>query len=431
LDRLNNNPLFINRIARLATLPSWTGSNSRGILDGRESMRIQPGRPAMIVYVTTQGSRVVREGRHLIVRLGDDIHHTLFIGKLEQLVLCGNITLTTPALSLLLREGIDTVFLRQDGRYRGRLAGAEQKNVYLRRRQFQLTLDDAFCLSTARRIVQGKLCNMITILQRIKRTRQSDAAEGAVRSVRALLDRLTTADQLDIVRGFEGAASARYFEGLRQGLDDDFGFRKRVRRPPTDPVNSVLSLIYTFLINRVYAAVRLAGLDPYPGVLHTLDYGRHSLPLDLVEEFRAPLGDALTLALFNLRILKKDDFYVFDPPVPPLLERQETPIDAVIRDPLGKMSALEDEQEMFDLPEQALPEPAGEVEGRQGKGAVRLQPAAFKKVITAFEKKMQTEFHHPLAERRMTYADAMIFQSRQYRRLVEGEALEYYPLLLR
>lgn len=385
----------------------------------------------MIVYVTVQGARVVREGRHLLVRLGDDIHHTLFIGKLEQLVLCGNITLTTPALSLLLREGIDTVFLRQDGRYRGRLASAEPKNVLLRRRQFQLTCDDAFCLAVARDIVRGKLSNMLTILQRIKRSRRSDAAEGAAGSVRALLDKLGEAKDLDTLRGLEGAASARYFEGLRQGLDDDYGFRKRVRRPPTDPVNSVLSLIYTFLINRVYAAIRLAGLDPYPGVLHSLDYGRHALPLDLVEEFRAPVGDALTLALFNLRILKKDDFYVFDPPVLAIPVIEDAPIDAAVRDPLGKMSSLEDEDELFDLPAQVLPETTGDVEGRQGRGAVRLHSAAFKKVITAFEKKMQNEFYHPLAERRMSYTDALIFQARQYRRLIEGEATEYHPLLLR
>lgn len=385
----------------------------------------------MIVYVTVQGSRVIREGRHLLVRLGDDIHHTLFTGKLEQLVLCGNITLTTPALSLLLREGIDTVFLRQDGRYRGRLAGAEPKNVLLRRRQFQLTFDDAFCLAVARDIVRGKVSNMLTILQRIKRTRQSNAADSAAGSVRTLLVKLGDAGNLDTLRGLEGAASARYFEGLRQGLDDDHGFRKRVRRPPTDPVNSVLSLIYTFLINRVYAAIRLAGLDPYPGVLHTLDYGRHSLPLDLVEEFRAPLGDALTLALFNLRILKKEDFYVFDPPVLAIPVAADAPIDAAVRDSLGKMSSLEDDDEIFDMPAQVLPETVDDVEGRQGRGAVRLHPAAFKKVITAFEKKMQNEFYHPLAERRLTYSDALIFQARQYRRLIEGEVAEYHPLLLR
>lgn len=385
----------------------------------------------MIVYVTTQGSKVVRQGRHLLVTLGTDIHHTLFINKLEQLILCGNITLTTPALSLLLQEGIDTVFLRQDGRYRGRLATTEPKNVYLRKRQFLLTEDAGFCRAAARRIVQGKLCNMMTILQRIKRTRRDSSSEHAVRAVRNLLHKLDETQEVDSIRGLEGAATARYFEGLRAGLDEDFGFYKRVRRPPTDPVNSVLSLVYTFLINRMYAAVRLAGLDPYPGVLHSLDYGRHALPLDLVEEFRAPLGDALTLALFNLRVLKKDDFYVFDPPVMQLPETEDSTIDCAIQDPLGSMSPTDDDQDLFDLPAQEIVEGHADAEGRQGKGAVRLHPKAFKKVINAFEKKMLTEFHHPRAERRMTYTEALNFQARAYRRLVEGEISEYHPLLLR
>ncbi|MDY0261384.1 CRISPR-associated endonuclease Cas1 [Syntrophotalea acetylenica] len=386
---------------------------------------------AMIVYVTAQGSQVVREGRHLLVRQEETVYHTLFIHKLEQLVLCGNVTLTPGALNLLLRENVDTVFLRLDGRYKGRLALDEQKNVFLRRRQFQLVDDIAFCMGTAGRIVQGKLLNMVTVLQRIKRTRSSSGAEAAVQGVRKILARLPEVEGLDVLRGMEGQASACYFAGLRHGLDEDFGFRKRVRRPPTDPVNSVLSLLYTFLINRMYAAVRLAGLDPYPGVLHALDYGRQALPLDLVEEFRAPLADTVALALFNLRALKKEDFYVLQPPEPLLPQQPETDLDAVAHDPLGQRTELEDDEELFDMPDQQLEPPIDEIEGRKGKGAVRLVPAAFKKVINAFEKKMQTEFFHPGAQRRMSYADALVFQARQYRRLVEGEAGEYHPLLFK
>lgn len=385
----------------------------------------------MIVYVTRQGSRIIREGRHLLVKHEEDICHTLFIHKLDQLVICGNVTLTPPALWLLMRENIDTIFLRLDGRYKGRLAVAEPKNVLLRRRQFALSDDAAFCLAAARKMVQGKLLNMSTVLQRIKRTRQGNGAENAVHGVRRMLDRMSTVDNLETLRGLEGQASACYFAGLRFGLDEDFGFHRRVRRPPTDPVNSVLSLLYTFLINRMAAAVRLAGLDPYPGVLHALDYGRQALPLDLVEEFRAPLADTVALALFNLRVLQQKDFYVHQPPELPLPARVTDDLDAVARDPLGKMSDLEDEAEVFDLPDQQLDPPADEVEGRQGKCAVRLHPEAFKKVVAAFEKKMQTEFHHPVAERRLTYAESLVFQARQFRRLVEGEAAEYHPLLLR
>lgn len=389
----------------------------------------------MIVYVTTQGARVVREGRHLLVTKGSDVCHTLFVSRLEQLVLCGNITLTTPALDVLMREEVDTVFLRQDGRYRGRLASSESKNVYLRKRQFQLCDDPQFCLEVARSIVRGKLGNMLTVLQRVKRTRRKVSPEAAISAIRELLLKLPEQERLDSVRGIEGAAAARYFEGLRAGFDEDHGFYKRVRRPPTDPVNSVLSLLYTFLINRMYAAIRLAGLDPYPGVLHALDYGRHALPLDLVEEFRAPLADALTLALFNLKVLQHRDFYIFDPPVLDLPQPQQTPLELAVLDPLGRMSATDDEANdndpLFDLPEQNITTGDADMTGRYGKGAVRLHSGAFKKVINAFEKKLQTQFHHPLAERRMSYAEAMVFQARYYRRVVEGEVAQYQPLLLR
>lgn len=387
--------------------------------------------PLMIIYVTTQGSHISREGRHLLVRKDQDICHTLFPHKLEQLVLCGNVSLSPAALGLLLRAGIDTVFLRLDGRYKGRLAQDEPKNVHLRRRQFLLCDDENFCLGVARPMVRGKLQNMLTLLQRIKRTRNSSQAENASRGVQNILAKLDQAGSLDQLRGYEGQGSALYFGGLRFGLDQDWGFTRRVRRPPTDPVNSLLSLLYTFLINRMVAAVRLAGLDPYPGVLHRLDYGRQSLPLDLVEEFRAPLADAVALALLNLRVLQRQDFYVHNPPELPLPSRQADELDAVAQDPLGAMSETEDDEELFDLPDQQLDTPTDDAQARQGKNAVRLHPAAFSKVVKAFEKKLQSEFHHPLAEKRMTYSEALAFQARQYRRVIEGELAEYPPFLLR
>jgi len=155
------------------------------------------------------------------------------------------------------------------------------------------------------------------------------------------------------------------------------------------------------------------------------------LPLDLVEEFRAPLADTVALALLNLRVLQREDFYVHTPPELPLPSRQQDELDAVARDQLGAMSETEDDEELFDLPDQQLDAPTDEAQARQGKNAVRLHPPAFRKVVKAFEKKLQTEFHHPVAERRMTYAEALAFQARQYRRVVEGELAEYQPFLLR
>ena len=388
----------------------------------------------MVVYVTTQGSRIIREGRHLLVKKGDDTYNTLFIYKLEQLVLFGNISLTPPALKLLLRENIDTVFLRLDGRYQGRLAAAEPKNVFLRKRQFALTDDSGFCLRVARNIVFGKLINMATVAQRIQRTRDAKFAGEVAGQIRLVIRRLDAATSLDELRGMEGHASALYFSALRLGFDKDWGFRKRMRRPPTDPVNSILSLLYTFIMNRAYAAVRIAGLDPYPGVFHALDYGRHSLPLDLVEEFRSIIADTLTLALFNLGVVKEGDFYQVEPPPRLIEDCGDTLIDSACNDALGRMT-MDDEDEdedVFDLPEQQMSDVTGdEAEVRDARRAVKLYPPAFGRVLKSFEKKIMTEFYHPLAGKKMNYAEAMIFQARHFRQVIEGEAAEYQPLLLK
>ena len=386
----------------------------------------------MIVYVTTQGARIVREGRHLLVKKENDTYHTLFTYKLEQLVLMGNVIITPPALKLLLRENIDTVFLRVDSRNLGRLASAEPKNVFLRRRQFALAEDSTFCLPVARSIVLGKMANMATVLNRISRTRKQGAAAAAADTIRKLARRSDGASDLEQLRGFEGAASATYFQSLSLGLNQNLGFTKRVRRPPTDPVNAVLSLLYTFLINRAYAAVRVAGLDPYPGVLHSLEYGRHSLPLDLVEEFRTLVADTLTLSLFNLGVLKEEDFYRLAPPqsiAPTSGVVADATIDLACQDALGMMS-VSAEEDVFDLPDQRLDE-VEETPERAGRIAVRLHPAAFIRMIKAFEKKINTEFFHPQAEKKLTYGEAMIFQARHYRQVIEGEAAHYQPLLLK
>lgn len=378
----------------------------------------------MIAYVATQGARIVREGKRLLVRKDSDIHHTLFIWKLEQLFVFGNVSITPPALGLLLREGVDTVFLRADGRYLGRLAPEPQANVFLRKRQFQLTDDPVFTLNMAKAVTEGKIQNQATVLARIKRARNLAQAREAADELRRLARKLQDATDLDTVRGLEGAAAARYFKTLPLGLTKDFGFSKRVRRPPTDPVNAVLSLLYTLLINRCHAAVRCAGLDPQPGALHSLEYSRNALPLDLVEEFRPILADTLTLALFNLGILDWGDFECRHPA--PAQPEPPDPLETAVNDPLGRMS-MEDATDLTDLPGEQLPP----TPDRPDKPAMLLSPSALRRVLAAFSKKLETTFFHPVAEKEVTYGQSLEIQARLYRRAVEGQAVTYQPLLLR
>lgn len=387
----------------------------------------------MVVYVNTQGARITREGRHLIVRKEGEIHHTLFVYKLQQLVVMGNVTVTPQALKLLLKESIDTVFTTLDGRYVGRLAGGEMKNVFLRKRQFQLADDEPFRVSVAREIVSGKIANMNTVLNRIERNHRSDEIRRAASILHNILNKVPRAENIDTLMGYEGNASAVYFPAYAKGFRNNPGFTRRVRRPPTDPVNSVLSLLYTFLINRAYAAVRIAGLDPYPGFLHALDYGRHSLPLDLVEEFRPMIADTIVLTAFNLGALRDEHFVRVVPSPPPEPAPEPDPIQEVIHDPLGLMSgAGETEEDLFDMPPQSMEADGGdEIVPSEGKYPVRLTPEAFKRVVTMFENRMNTTFTHPTFGKQMTYQEAMIHQARQLRRIIEGESIVYQPLLLR
>ncbi|RRD69554.1 MULTISPECIES: CRISPR-associated endonuclease Cas1 [unclassified Desulfovibrio] len=382
----------------------------------------------MIAYIREQGAKISREGRRLIVNT-PDMKHTIFVESLEQLLLFGNVQLTSSAVFLLLRENIDTVFLRADGRFMGRLATAEPANALLRKRQFALTEDSDFCLRTARCIVQGKLVNQATVMGRVKRSRDQGAAGVAAGELRLLARKVEKIESLDALRGLEGMGAALYFRHFPLAFNQDWGFVRRVRRPPTDPVNAVLSLLYTVLINRCYAAVRIVGLDPTPAALHSLSYGRHALPLDLVEEFRAMLADTLTISLFNMRMLDWDDFETPQQEQPCEAEDETANLDAVLCDPVGLMSGQEPLAEIGDLPGEQMH--ISPVEGGAGRRPLLLRKNAFRKVLVAFSRKMETEFFHHQAGRHMSYADALIFQARQYRRLVEGEIDAYSPLMLR
>ena len=375
----------------------------------------------MRIYVTTQGSSIVREGGHLLVRCGKDIHHTIFLHKVKQLVLCGNVSLTPSARNALFRNSIDTVFLTQNGRYLGRFSQPEPKNITLRKCQFAKAEETEFCLRFAKAVVAGKLANQAAVLLRIHRKHSDGKLAAQAEALRRIIDQLEDCASIDEVRGHEGQGSALYFSVFNQGFDTDQGFRKRVRRPPTDPVNAVLSLLYTFLYNLVYSAIRQVQLDPYLGSLHAVDYGRYSLVLDLMEEFRPILVDTLVFALFNMGVLKRNEDFVCEDEA----EEEES------ENPLAEQAG-ESGNEFFDTPVQRIEErftlpPSAESARRP----VLLKPDSLKKVIAQFERKIATRFTYEPEDRKITYTEALVRQARLYRLCVEGSADGYVPLALR
>ncbi|MEW6284096.1 MAG: CRISPR-associated endonuclease Cas1, partial [Candidatus Eremiobacterota bacterium] len=193
--------------------------------------------------------------------------------------------------------------------------------------QFRKADDPAFELDLARRFVSGKLHNCRVLLRRQLRRNPSRQLERAIHRLRSSSNRLPQAATLDEVRGLEGAGAAAYFEMLGQHLvPEPFRFNQRTRRPPRDPFNALLSFGYAMLLGTVSTAVQVVGLDPYLGSLHSADVGKPSLVLDLMEEFRPLLVDAVALRVVRRRQFSLDDFQL-QPEValPEGLEEDEAP----------------------------------------------------------------------------------------------------------
>jgi CRISPR-associated protein Cas1 len=188
------------------------------------------------------------------------------------------------------------------------VTGPVSGNVLLRRAQYRASEDAAACVPIVRALVAGKTANSRTVLQRALRDHgdRADTArlENAVAWLANRLRALDGAGSVDELRGIEGEVARTYFDcfnDLITSQREDFAFRERSRRPPLDPVNALLSFLYTLLVHDVRGACESVGLDPQVGFLHRDRPGRPSLALDIMEELRAPVADRLALSLINLR----------------------------------------------------------------------------------------------------------------------------------
>jgi CRISPR-associated protein Cas1 len=363
-----------------------------------------------IVYLMEQNATVSKEGGRLLVKKEGVVSHSIHLFKLEQVVLFGNIFLTPAAIRYLLKEGIDTAFMTRQGRYLGRLQSALGKNIVLRREQFRKMEDDGFCLKTAKSFVKGKLANLRAVLMRLNRQRENLELDNEILALRNLIPKVDEANSLDMLRGYEGRGSAVYFEGFSKGfLAEDLEFPGRVRRPPTDPINALLSLGYTLLLNQVIASAALVGFDPYFGSLHPVDYGRPSLALDLMEEWRPIIVDTLVLSVFNLKALGPSDFE----------ERMPASIEKM---------ALKDGNAESERPEELAESSESRSEDKPG---VLLTDSGFRKFITQYERKMGQKVQYHLTGDQLTYRDCIREQVRHFARYLKGEDEEYQPMPLR
>ncbi len=259
--------------------------------------------------VTEQGTRINLEGETLLVSREGNVLRRVRLGEIHEVLLLGQVEISTPALAVLARRGVDVVFLSTQGWFRARLVGPASGQAALRLTQMRRALDPAFAVAVARAMVLGKVTHQRQLLLRAQRRLQDEALADALGQMRLLIeDCQQTETDLDRLRGQEGRAAALYFGQFgKLLLRDDLVFQGRTRRPPRDPINACLSFGYSMLTRVVETELLRCGLDPMIGLFHQPQHGRPSLALDLVEEFR-PFVDSLVLRLLNRRQLGPVDF---------------------------------------------------------------------------------------------------------------------------
>jgi CRISP-associated protein Cas1 len=329
------------------------------------------------LYVTEPGARIEKNYQRIVVTNADDERlMSVPLAQLSEVVLVGSVGVTTQALTAILNNGIGFSIITSAGKLLGRLRPEISKNIILRHRQYAFTQNPELCLGIAKAIVKGKLHNQRALARRLCRS-HPEIDDSSIDKFSNSLSRVSSASEMDLLRGLEGRAAKVYFNILRQSLTSGWLFEKRTRRPPGDPFNALLSLGYTLLVNNMMTALEVVGLDPYDGFFHADAYGRPSLALDLEEEFRTVIVDAAVLLIVNKRILKIEDFQP----------------------------------------------------GEEGK--MYLKPPAMKKFLLQYNARLQTKVIHPLVGHSLSYQKCFEIQAHQMRNVIEGKSAKYVPFLTR
>ncbi len=260
------------------------------------------------LFLIEQGAKLKKESKKFIIEKEGTVLLEVPEFKIERVFIFGNIQLTTQAMKFLLENGIETSFFTLYGKFLGRLVPAESKNVPLRIAQYNHYFSKEFKLITGKAIISGKIRNSKAILLKYVRNHPEVDFTQHIKEIDTLLDEIPRKNKISSLLGVEGRASAVYFECFGKMIIKNFNFTQRIPRHPKDPVNSLLSFGYALLTNELFSSISARGFDPYLGFLHSNEYGRPALALDLMEEFRQPLIDRLILELINKEIIKPDEF---------------------------------------------------------------------------------------------------------------------------
>jgi CRISPR-associated protein Cas1 len=360
-----------------------TGEPPRRLIAARDDTRA--------LYLNTPGYRVGCKDEVLVVKEKDRVIEEVRMRDVSHVALFGNIQISTQAIQSLCEQEIPVTYFSMGGWFYGITRGHSLKNVFLRMEQFRLARDEMMCLSLARQFVHGKIRNHRTLLMR----NHLEPPEAIIGKLKRASEDALVATSIEELLGIEGAAASQYFQqfsGMVKVEDDlpglempskdnkqlsfNFNFSNRNRRPPTDPVNAMLSLAYSMLSKDCTLAALAVGFDPYLGFYHQPRFGRPALGLDLMEEFRPLIAESTVLSCINNRVVTEKDFV------------------------------------------------------RAGQ-AVNLTAPGRKRFFQTYEQRMSSLITHPLFDYKVSYRRALELQARLLAKTLTGEIAEYIPLMTR
>jgi len=331
------------------------------------------------LYVTTQGAWLGMEGETVHVKIDGETRLRVPLHMLESIIVFGNISLSQYLMGRCAEHGISISYLTEWGRFLARVVGPVSGNVILRRTQYRWADEYEKSASISKVIIGAKIANSRSALQRTlrdhKNIQKRDNLTVTIRILQMRLEEMKKADDLDTLRGIEGLAAQEYFGALNYMImneDPAFTFTKRTRRPPLDPINALLSFMYTLLLHDVRSALESVGLDPQVGFLHRDRPGRPGLALDMMEEFRPFLADRLVLTLINRKQVSSGNF-----------QKVET-------------------------------------------GGIYMDDSARKTVLTAYQERKKEEIKHPFLEEMTTIGGLIHIQALLMARYLRGD-LDGYP----
>ena len=335
------------------------------------------------LYITSDDAYVRKERETFVVEVNNEKVFQAPTHSIENIVCFGFKPLTPALMAYCAENNVGISYLSENGKFLARVYGAQQGNVLLRKMQYAISDDEFQSLAIARPIIAAKVSNYRSLLLRHQRNHPDDCNEE-VKSAAEIMGRrlanIQSSISLDELRGYEGECATLYFGVLTYLItvqQEDFTFTQRSKRPPLDPANALLSFLYAILANDVRSALETVGLDPQVGFLHQLRSGRPSLALDIMEEFRAYLGDRIMLNLINLKQVTKKDFEIRE------------------------------------------------------SGEIRMSDDARKALLNAYQKRKQEEITHPFLGEKMTIGLLPHVQAQLLARYIRGDIADYPPFYLK